>query len=159
MSRDKNSDRDIVHSSMHHPDSENARGCVYHSNDLYLVQRCWYAELSAIKTEIEHLLTKISDLMEQHTHIGFVQKSINLLNLLVGANMRFNQLITELDNEKEVLSKYPSTFPIAPCNRSYKKHFQLETRVEEEKQKFYNIKIKVNYTMHQHLGDKNKVID
>lgn len=132
----------------------NRESHVYHSNDLYLAQKCWYAELAAIKTEIESLLTELSNLTESHSNIGFVQKSINLLNLLVGANMRFDKLITELDNEREVLDKYPPSFPIAPCNRSFKKHFQLESRVEEEKQRFYNIKIKVNYTMHQYLDDK-----
>jgi len=131
---------------------ENSR--VFHSNDLYLAQRCWYAELSAIKPEIENLLTKLSALMEGNVNIAFVQKTINLLNLLVGTNMRFDKLLTELDNEKEVLSKYPATFPIAPSNRSYKKHYQLEIRVNEEKQRFYNIKIKVNYTMHQYLDNQ-----
>jgi hypothetical protein len=129
----------------------------YHSNDLYLVQRCWYAELASIKIEIENLLTELSDLMENNADIAFVQKAVNLLNMLVGSNMRFEKLLKELDNEIEVLDKYPTNFPISPSNSSYKKHFQLEMRADEEKQRYYGIKLKVNYTLHQHIG--NKVID
>jgi|GEM_PF-5704196 len=125
----------------------------FHSNDLYLVQKCWHAELSSIKNEIENLLTELSDLMENHVDIAFVQKTINLLNLLVGSNMRFYQLLVDLENEKDVLDKYPPTFPITVSSRSYKKHMQFEMRVNEEKQKYYGIKLKVNYTLHQHIGN------
>ncbi|MBT30267.1 MAG: hypothetical protein CMO01_11455 [Thalassobius sp.] len=115
---------------------------VFHSNDLYLMQRCWYAEVSALKFEVESSLTSLFDILEDDT---LLSKPGNILfNLLVGTNMRFDKLLIELDNSKEVLSKYPSTFPISSCNRSYKKHFQLENKFEAEKLRYIEIRKKVD---------------
>ena len=115
---------------------------IFHSNDLYLIQRCWYAEISALKIEVGSFLTKLSEKLEDN--ILLIKNGSILVNSLVGINMRFEDLLTELDNSHEVLSRYPSTFPISSCNRSYKKHFQLESKIEIDKEKYFELRKKIN---------------
>ncbi|MEM1137467.1 MAG: hypothetical protein AAGI07_16630, partial [Bacteroidota bacterium] len=99
------------------------------------------------KIEIEDFLTGLYIMLENSEDSLLLKKRRTILNQLVGMNMVFEKLITSLSNTKEVLSKYPATFPVSSCNRCFKKHLQLEKNITHQKDRYYQLKNKVDFIM------------